>query len=114
MNEKFVEKIYKVIVEDGVGEYKNLLDNTLVKNATDKYWIKALELYEKLSSEEKEKMLKFAELIMIDTISSVFGILDGSSTLSGGNFEFEVKINGISTEDELQDTFLEFVEENNN
>ena len=105
MNEKFVEKIYKTIVEDGVGEYKNLLDNTALKNATDKYWINALELYEKLTSEEKEKMLKFAELIMIDTISS---------TLSGGDFEFEVRINGISTEDELQDTFLEFVEENNN
>ena len=103
MNEKFVEKIYKTIVEDGVGEYKNLLDNTALKNATDKYWINALELYEKLTSEEKEKMLKFAELIMIDTIS-----------LSGGDFEFEVRINGISTEDELQDTFLEFVEENNN
>lgn len=72
MNEKFVEKIYKTIVEDGVGEYKNLLDNTALKNATDKYWINALELYEKLTSEEKEKMLKFAELIMIDTISSVF------------------------------------------
>jgi len=106
MNEKFVEKIYKTIVEDGVGEYKNLLDNTALKNTTDKYWINALELYEKLTSEEKEKMLKFAELIMIDTISSVFGILDGSSTLSGGDFEFEVRINGISTEDELQDTFL--------
>lgn len=114
MNEKFVEKIYKTIVKDGVDEYKNLLDNTSLKNATDKYWINALELYEELSSEEKEKMLKFAELIMIDTISSVFGVLDGSSTLSGGDFEFEVRINGISTEDELQDTFLEFVEENNN
>ena len=114
MNKKFVEKIYKVIVEEGVVEYKNLLDNTPVKNATDKYWINALELYGKLSSEEKERMLKFAELIMIDTISSVFGILDGSSTLSGEDFEFEVKINGISTEDELQDTLLEFVEENNN
>ena len=51
---------------------------------------------------------------MIDTISSVFGILDGSSTLSGGDFEFEVRINGISTEDDLQDTFLGFVEENIN
>ena len=55
MNEKFVEKIYKTIVEDGVGEYKNLLDNTALKNTTDKYWINALELYEKLTSEEKEK-----------------------------------------------------------
>ena len=114
MNEKFVEKIYKTIVEDGVGEYKNLLDNTALKNTTDKYWINAIEQYEKLTSEEKEKMLKFAELNIIDTISSVFGILDGSSTLSGGDFEFEVRINGISTEDELQDTFLGFVEENIN
>ena len=51
---------------------------------------------------------------MIDTISSLFGILDGSSTLSGGNMEFDIKINGMSTEDELQDTFLELVEEKNN
>ena len=114
MNEKFVEKIYKTIVEDGIGEYKNLLDNTTLKNATDKYWINALELYEKLSAEEKEKMLKFAELIMIYTISSVFCILDGSSTLSEETFEFDVMINGISTENELQDTFLGFVEDNMN
>lgn len=59
-------------------------------------------------------MLKFAELIIIDTISSVFGIFDGSSTLSGGNFEFEVKINGVDTENELQDSFLEYIEENIN
>lgn len=44
----------------------------------------------------------------------VFGVLDGASTLSCGDFEFEVRINGISTEYELQDTFLEFVEENIN
>ena len=114
MNEKFVEKIYKVIVEDGVGEYKYLLDNTELKNTTDEYWIKSLELYKNITLEEKEKMLKFAELIMIDTISSVFGILDGSSTLAEEEFEFDVKINGVSTENELQDTFLGFVEDNIN
>lgn len=37
-----------------------------------------------------------------------------TSTLSEGDFEFDVKINGVSTEDELQDTFLELVEENIN
>ncbi len=112
MNEKFVENIYKTIVKDGIGEYEDLLENTSAEDATDKYWISALELYKKLSSEEKEKMLKFAELIMIDTISNVFGILDGSSTLAEETFEFEVKINGISTENELQDTFLGFIEDN--
>ena len=57
-------------------------------------------------------MLKFAELIMVDTISSIFGILDGSSTISEEVFDFDVTINGVSTENELQDTFLEYVEEN--
>ena len=112
MNEEFIKKLYKTIVTDGIGEYHNLLENTNCKDATDRHWISTLELYEQLSSEEKEKMLKFAELIIIDTISSVFGIFDGSSTLSGGDFEFDIKINGVNTENELQDTFLEYVEEN--
>mgnify|MGYP006876766452 CR=1 FL=1 len=59
----------------------------------------------------KKVFINIIKHIIIDTISSVFGILDGSSTLSGGNLDFEVKINGISTENELQDTFLEIVEE---
>jgi len=114
MNEKFVENIYNTIVKDGIGEYENLLENTSDEDATDEYWKSVLELYKKLSSEEKEKMLKFAELIMIDTISNVFGVLDGSSTLAEETFEFEVKINGVSTENELQDTFLGFIEDNMN
>ena len=112
MNEVFVEKIYKTIVKDGIVDYKELLENTELSKTTDEYWKNALELYKNISSDEKEKMIKFAELIMIDTISSVFGILDGSSTLSEDEFEFEVNINGVSTENELQDTFLEYVENN--
>lgn len=50
---------------------------------------------------------------MIDTISGVFGVLDGSSTLKDGEFECEVKINGVITKNELQDFFLDFVETNN-
>lgn len=112
MNEEFVKRLYKTLVTDGINEYENLLKNTNSKEAADPYWISTLELYEQLSSEQKEKMLKFAEQIIIDTISGVFGILDGSSALSGGNFEFDIKINGVNTENELQDTFLEYVEEN--
>lgn len=71
-----------------------------------------LKLYEELSFEKKENMLRFAKLIMIDTISSVFGILDGSSSLSGGDMDIKIEINGKGTEEELQDTFLEYIEDN--
>lgn len=112
MNEEFIKNLYKTLVVDGVKDYQDLLENTDHRNATDKYWISSLELYERLSTEEKEKMLKFAELIIIDTISSIMGIFDGSSTLSGDGLEFDIKINGINTANELQDVFLEYVEEN--
>lgn len=112
MNEKFVKALYKEVIESGIDEYKNLLDTTEVSNATDPCWISALGLYNDLTSEQKDKMLEFARLIMIDTISTVFGVMDGSSNLQGESFEFEVSINGENTDNELQDTFLCFVEEN--
>lgn len=57
-------------------------------------------------------MLEILKNVIIDTTSNVFGILDGSSTLNGGDMDIKVEINGQDSEDELQDTFLEFIEEN--
>ncbi|MCX4353840.1 MAG: hypothetical protein OSJ60_19815 [Lachnospiraceae bacterium] len=113
MNEEFARKIYETIVEEGRDMYKNLYDNTKIKKNTVPYWKSALSLYQDFDDEQKKVFLDVIKHIIIDTISSVFGVLDGSSTLSGGNLEFEVIINGISTSNELQDTFLEIVEEKN-
>lgn len=112
MNEKFVEALYKEVIENGVDVYKNLLDNTDIGEAEDPYWISALELYNDLTAEQRDKMLGFARMVMIDTISSVFSVMDGSGNLQGETFEFDVSINGESTEGDLQDTFLCFVEDN--
>lgn len=40
MNEKFIEKLYKTIIKDGIDEYKDLLETTDLKDVTDKYWKK--------------------------------------------------------------------------
>lgn len=111
MNEKFIEKLYKAIIKDGIDEYKDLLGNTNLEDATDKYWEKSLALYKNLTADNREKMLKFAELVMIDAISNIFGVLDGSTSLPEESFECKVSINGNSTENELQDTFLAYVED---
>ena len=111
MNEKFIEKLYKTIIKDGIDEYKDLLGNTNLEDATDKYWEKSLDLYKSLTADNREKMLKFAELVMIDAISNIFGVLDGSTSLPEESFECKVSINGNSTENELQDTFLAYVED---
>ena len=111
MKEIFIRSLYKTIVQGGKNEYKELFDNTNVEEATDKYWISALQLYENLTEENKEKLMEVIELVMIDTISSILGIIDGSSTLSECNAEPKLYLNDIDTDGELQDLFLEYVEE---
>ena len=114
MIEKFIKSLYKTVVEDGKNTYINLYENTEITESVANYWINALELYHSFDDQQKKVFIKIVEQTVIDTISSILGVLDGSSTLSGEHFEFDIKINGVSTEDELQDTFLEFVEENIN
>ncbi|MCM1499073.1 MAG: hypothetical protein NC124_11475 [Clostridium sp.] len=111
MNEEFVKEIYETIVKEGESIYKELYENTEVTERTIAYWKNALELYHSFENVQKSVFMDIIRQTMIDTISSVFGILDGSSTLGDGSFEFDVKINGVDTEDELQDTFLGYVEE---
>ncbi|WP_027634476.1 hypothetical protein [Clostridium hydrogeniformans] len=111
MKEIFIRSLYKTIVQEGKNEYKELLDNTNVEEATDKYWISALQLYENLTEENKKKLMGVIELVMIDTISSILGIIDGSSTLSGCKTEPKLYLDNIDTDNELQDLFLEYVEE---
>lgn len=48
---------------------------------------------------------------MIDTISNMLGVIDGSSTLKDCSFEPKLLLDSIDTEGELQDSFLEFIEE---
>ena len=54
MKEIFIKSLYKTIVQEGKQEYKELLDNTNAEDANDKYWIKALQLYNNISAEDKE------------------------------------------------------------
>ena len=48
---------------------------------------------------------------MIDTVSNIFGIIDGSSTLNECNIQPKLLLNNIDTDGELQDIFLEYIEE---
>ena len=48
---------------------------------------------------------------MIDTTSNMLGIIDGSSTLIGRSIEPNLLLDSIDTEGELQDCFLEYIDE---
>lgn len=109
MNKDFIEEIYREIVENGMVMYKDLFENTEIDNNTIEYWANSIIFYNSLSSYQKDILFKIIEQTIIDTISSVFSILDNSFN----NYNIDISINSINTDDELQDTFLDFVEEKN-
>lgn len=113
MNEMFIKSVYKTVVEENKELYKDLFDNTTIDKATDQYWKQSLNLYNSLSKENKEVLINIIEQTMIDTISNVFGIIDESSTLNGCNIKTKLLLDGKDTDGELQETFLEYVEELN-
>lgn len=111
MNDIFIKSVYQTIVQENKGIYKRLFEETVIDNRTTEYWKKALSLYNNLSQENKEIMLDVIEQTMIDTVSNIFGIIDGNSTLKDCNVEPKLFLNDRDTDGELQDLFLEYVED---
>lgn len=61
MKEIFIRSLYKTIVQEGKNEYKELLDNTNIEDATDKDWISALQLYGDLTEDNLEYVEEIEE-----------------------------------------------------
>ena len=112
IREEFVQRVYESVVNENLDSYKDLFQNTEITNTTMNYWKKAITFYSSFEDGEKSIFFDIIRQIIIDTISSIFEIMDGSSTLSGGDeIDVSVEINGIDTDHDLQDSFLAFVEE---
>ena len=108
----FGEKVYETVVEWGIKHYKKEYERELPPDCNDEFWKSCDEFYKKMNEDEKEIFFNILEMTMIDTVSHILGILDGSSSLAGGVcFEPEIKINGEDMVCELQDSFLAYVEE---
>ena len=111
MNEIFVKSLYDSVVKENIQLYKNLYETTNITPKTDNYWKEAIGFYKSLSDENKDILMTIIEQTMIDTISNMLGVIDGSSTLKDCSLEPKLLLDSIDTEGELQDSFLEFIEE---
>ncbi|MEC2158776.1 transposase [Virgibacillus halodenitrificans] len=111
MNDIFVKSLYESIVKENLQLYKNLYETTNVTSKTDEYWKNAIGFYESLTDENKDTLMRIIEQTMIDTISNMLGVIDGSSTLNDCPFELKLLLDSNDTEGELQDLFLELIEE---
>ncbi|WDH76523.1 transposase [Exiguobacterium marinum] len=111
-NIEFVKAIYETVIKEGLAESKEIYTTSEITSDMDGYWKQALGLYQGSDSEGQETLLKIIEQTMIETVSHMLGIIDGSSTLNDSELELSLSLDSQDTENELQDTFLDFIEEN--
>ncbi len=112
--EKFVSNIRQSILADNLIIYRELFNETEIDQATDKYWKEALQLYKKLDKDDQEILFKIMRQVTADTISNLFGVLDGVSWLEDQEDDFKLSIDNDKQEKlngDLQDIFLEAEEE---
>ncbi|MCL2717359.1 MAG: hypothetical protein FWE14_01055 [Lachnospiraceae bacterium] len=117
MNEKIAKGFYDSVVDEGIQDYKKVLTNNLdfTYGLIEQYkpW---MDFYDNLSDTNKELFFSFIKQTIIDTVSTVFGIIDGPTTFSIPNTEFKLYINDEDSDMDMQGSFLAYVQdkENNN
>ena len=111
MEDRLVEALFKSVVEENIEISEQLLENTVVTDKTDEYWKNSIKLYKSLSPVDRKMLLQIVKQTMVDSISNILGIIDGSSTIENFEDDFNLKYSDITLESDLQDKFLEYVEE---
>ncbi|MFJ5769808.1 transposase [Psychrobacillus sp. NPDC093180] len=110
MNKIFVKSLFDSIAKENILHYRNLYETTKVTSKTDDFWKEAIGFYDSLNGENKATLMRIIEQTMVDTISNMLGVIDGSTTLKGCSLEPKLLLDGVNTEGQLQDTFFEYIE----
>lgn len=112
INKQFAESLSSDLIQELCDDYISLLEEYPIENATDKYWIEILGLYRKESDHVRALLLKIMRRTMIDTVSTVLGVIDGESNLGNKSYNFIIldKKSGEKVNGELQEMFLQNIE----
>lgn len=88
--EEFIEKLKENVLNDNLMLYKEIYESTVIdeKVKKDPYYGDALTFYRSLPKEQKEIIFKIIQLTIIDTTSTILGIIDGPVSLEGVNGDF--------------------------
>lgn len=107
--ESFVSHVRLSIVEQNTATYRHMFESLSQETAPDPLWKRALALYRSLSEPERSVLVELMRQASVDTVSNLFGILDGSTSLTGSRAEFVLlsKPDNQLLSGNLQDLFLE-------
>ncbi len=109
--ERFAKSLYESIVKENLELYKDMYQNIKIDSHTDEKGKGTINFYNDLTDEQRVMLFEIIEQTMIDTVSTVLGIIDGHVTQANDSIEPKLLLNSMDTEGELQDSFLVYVEE---
>lgn len=109
---EFVQKVYAEIIEGGDTGYRELFSTTKVESVTDPYFKKVLPFFHSLSKEQREILFLIMRQVAVDTLSALFGVLDGVSEIDEQVIEFDLSPGeGQGKLRDIQAHFLEYDDE---
>jgi len=117
--EEFVQAVYRTVVKEGMADYKDIYEEEVDPNVND--YTACIAFYQQSSEADQKRMRQMMEQTIIDTVSHVFSIIDGSSGLSGSELEAKLalvrvdeagdSVETVETDGALQDAFLGYIED---
>ena len=103
--------LYAEVVDGNLAEYRHILEGAVETPPRDPYWRKVAALFRSIPDDQKNHFVEIFRQVSVDAVSTVAGVLDGTSPLGGTCQSFTLtdsdgtKLNGC-----LQDHFLAVVE----
>lgn len=108
--ESFVKAVYETVVQDALSGYKEMYEEEVSASDTNLY-SHAIHMYQQMDAEQQKLMIHLIEVVMVDTVSHVFGVIDGSSPLIDSDMGATVLLDDVDTEGDLQDSFIGYLQE---
>ncbi len=104
-SKKLVDAFKNEIINENLDIYKSLLTEYSESEKKDHDYVGAKHFFNTLSDEHKLIFFSILQQTMIDSISNILGIIDGSTSLSEYDGDFSLLYEGKPLE-YLQDYFL--------
>lgn len=108
--EQFVKALRSGVIDDNMRAYAEVVASRHADDVADVHWKRVLGLFSSASPEQRDVIFAIMRQVAVDTVSSVFGILDGVSAIEDLPGEITVTYEGETVSGELQDYFLSLEE----
>jgi hypothetical protein len=106
--EEFVACLRREVLEQNLQTYDAVLSQDRTAPVKDEYWRAVLDLYAQLGDSQQRVLKGIFRQVIVDTISNMLGVLDGTTILESHRKDFLLTYGGESRKlnGYLQDLFL--------